>query len=130
MEILNRIQAIVTRHTKSGFHGNEYHVDNELKKIEEDLVPYKLESEHKQTSDRKIRTLKYRNKSTVHLVPYKNMTMLMIESIVEQVQSMLNTFPSKTGILTTMSAINIIEERPNLGYNTMSLNLGACVQLF
>ena len=43
---------------------------------------------------------------------------------------MMNAFPSKTEILTTMSARNIIEGRPNLYYNTMSLKLGEYVQLF
>ena len=55
---------------------------------------------------------------------------MMIDSIEEQAQSMLNDLPSKIGISTTMSSRNIIEERPDLDYNTMSLNLGAYVQLF
>ena len=66
----------------------------------------------------------------MHLVPYRKMPLLMIYSIVGQAQSMINDLTSKTGISTTMSARNIIEERPNLDYNTMSLNLGAYVQLF
>ena len=43
---------------------------------------------------------------------------------------MLNDLPSKTGISATISAINTIEGRSNLYYNTMSLNLGAYVHLF
>ena len=43
---------------------------------------------------------------------------------------MLGAFPSKTVISTIMSEINIIEGRPNLYYNTMSLNLGSYVRLF
>ena len=66
----------------------------------------------------------------VHLVPYRKMSLLMIEYIVVQVKSMLNVFPSKTGISTTMSARNILEVRPSLDLKTMSLNLGASVQLF
>ena len=54
----------------------------------------------------------------------------MIESLVGYTQSMLNDFPTKTGISTTMLSINIIEGRPNLDYNTMSLKLGEYVQLF
>ena len=86
--------------------------------------------EHKPISEQNIRTLKDRNSSTVHLVPYRKMPLLMIYYIVGQAQIMLNDFPSKTIISTTMSARNIIKGRPNLYYNTISLNLGAYVQLF
>ena len=58
------------------------------------------------------------------------MSLLMIDSIVGQAQYMLNAFPSKTGILTTTSERNIIEGRPNLDHNTMSLKLEAYIQLF
>ena len=86
--------------------------------------------EHKPTSEQNIRTLKDRTRSMVHLVPYRKMPMLIIDSIGIQVQYLLNYLPSKTGILTTMSARNIIKGRPNLDYNTMSLKLGVYVQLF
>ena len=43
---------------------------------------------------------------------------------------MLDVFPYNKGISTTMSAINIIKTRPNLDYDTMSLNMGAYVKLF
>ena len=66
----------------------------------------------------------------MHLVPYRKMPLLMIESIVGQAQYMLNDPPSKTGISTNMSEINIIEGRPILYYNTMSLILGSYIQLF
>ena len=86
--------------------------------------------ENKPTSERNVRMLKDRIRSTVHLVPYRKMPMLMIDPILGQAKSMLNALTSKTGILTTMSARNIIKGRPNLYYNTMYLNMGAYVQLF
>ena len=61
---------------------------------------------------------------------YRKMPLLRIDYKVVQAQSMLNDFPSKTLILTTMSARKIIKGRPNLDYKIMSLNLGAYVQLF
>ena len=66
----------------------------------------------------------------VHLVPYRKMPMLIIEYIVGQAKSTLNDLPPKTGISTTMSERNITEGRPNLDYNTMSLNTGSYIQLF
>ena len=41
-EILKRLHTIVARQTKRGFQVNEYHADNELKKLEADLVPSTL----------------------------------------------------------------------------------------
>ena len=58
------------------------------------------------------------------------MPLLIIDSVVGQAQYVLDDFPSKTLILTTMPARNIIEGRPSLDYNTMSLKLVAYVQLF
>ena len=58
------------------------------------------------------------------------MPLMVIGSILEQAESMLNDFPSKTGIATTMSTRNIIKGRPNLDYSTMCLNMGVYVQLF
>ena len=86
--------------------------------------------EHGPTLERNIRTLKDRTRSMVHLVPYRKITLLVIYSIVRQAKSMMNAFPSKKVISTTMSSRSIIEGRQNLFYNTMSLKLGAYIQLF
>ena len=71
----------------------------------------------------------YRTRSTVHWVPYSKIPLLMIDSIVGQAQYMLNYFPSKKGILTTVSVRNIIKRSSNSDYNTMSLKLSAYIQL-
>ena len=81
--------------------------------------------EHKPTSEQNIRTLKDRTRSTVHSLPYRKIPMMIIDSILGQAQCIINDFPSKTIISTTMSERDIIEGRPNLDYNTISLNLGA-----
>ena len=105
-DIPKRIQDIVARNTKRGFQVNEYHTENEFRNIESDLVPYTLHKqeagEHKPTSERKIRTLMDMTRSTVHSVPYRKISLLTIDSIVEQAQSILNVFPSKTVTLNTI----------------------------
>ena len=86
--------------------------------------------EHKSTEEQNIRTIKDRTISTVYSVPYRKMPLLMIELILEQEQSMLNAFTTKTGISTTLPEINIVEGRPSLDYNTMSLKIRAYIQLY
>ena len=54
----------------------------------------------------------------------------MIVSISEQAQSIQNYFPFKTRISTALSARNFFEGRLKLEYNTISLKLGAYVQLY
>ena len=132
-EIMKRLQAIVAWNNKRSFKVNEYHKYNELKKIESDLVPSTLHTqvagEHEPTSEQNIRTLKDRTRSTMHSVPYRKMTLLMIDYIVGQAQYMLNVLTYKKLISTTISERNIIQGRSNLDYNTMSHNLGEYVQL-
>ena len=60
----------------------------------------------------------------------EKMPLLMIELILEQEQSMLNAFTTKTGISTTLPEINIVEGRPSLDYSTMSLKIRAYIQLY
>ena len=74
--------------------------------------------------------LKDGTRSMEHLSTYRKNPLMIIESIAEHAQYMLNSFPSKTGISTTMSARNIIKGMPNLDYNTMSMNTGTYVHLF
>ena len=64
--------------------------------------------EHEPKMEQNIRTLKDRIRSTVHSVPYRKMPLLIIDYIVLQAQSMLNSLLFKTVILTTMLARNII----------------------
>ena len=90
------------RHTKRVLQVNEYRVDNEFKKIEADIVPYLLHTqasgEHEPTSERNIRIIKYSTRSTVPSVPNRKMSLMIIDSRSEQVQYMLNYFPSKNGL--------------------------------
>ena len=58
--------------------------------------------------EKSVRTIKDITISTVHSVPYGKMPLLIIDTISEQAQSMLNDLPSKTGFYTTLPEINII----------------------
>ena len=59
-----------------------------------------------------------------HLSTYRKNPLMIIESIAEHAQYMMNSLPSKTLISTTMSARNVIKGRKNLDYNTMYIKLG------
>ena len=84
-DILKRLQAIVARHTKRGFQVNEYHADNDFKKIEVDIVPSMLhtqaEGENEPTSEQNIGMIKDRTRSMVNSEPYSKIPLLIIDSI-------------------------------------------------
>jgi len=58
------------------------------------------------------------------------MPTLLVDAVVDRGTIGLNGFPSKTGISMTMSAQNLLEGKPNLDYNTLSLSLGVYIQLY
>ena len=82
-----------------------------------ELIPSTLHTqaagEHEQRVEQNIRTLKDITRSIFQSVPYRNIPLLLIGSISKQVKYMIDAFPSKTGISTTLSARNILEGRPN-----------------
>ena len=65
-------------------------------------------------------------RSRVYSTPYRKMPTTIIDGIATRVQMSLNAFPSRNGI-SIQSPRNIIEERPNLDFNTMKLTFGAYV---
>ena len=64
---------------------NEYHADDEFKNIEACIILSTLHTqeivEHDPTMEQNIMTPKDRTGSTVHLVPYKKMMLLIIDFI-------------------------------------------------
>ena len=80
--------------------------------------------------ERKVCTIKDRCRSIVHSTPYRRMPTLLVDAVVDRGTLGINGFPLKTGISMTMSAQNLLEGKPNLDYNTLSLSIGACVQLY
>ena len=63
-------------------------------------------------------------------LPYDAYPKLMIVSLIEHVADMLNSFPSKEGILTTMSPSTIVEGKPKIDLNQKTLPYGAYAQVW
>ena len=87
-DILNILQAVVAWNTTMGYQIYEYHSDNEFKNIEANIIPSTLHTQaagdHEPMEVQNIRTLKDRNTSIFHSVPYRKIQVLVIESTSEQ----------------------------------------------
>ena len=80
--------------------------------------------EHVGIIERSVRSIKERCRSTVHGMPYKRMTILMVKSLVEGVVGMMNAFPSKQGISDTLSPTTIVEGNPKLDLKRKIITFG------
>jgi len=115
-----------------GFTIDELHADSEFKHIEREIEPVVAQigaaGECAEMVEKNVCTIKDRCRSIVNSTPYRRMPTLLCNAEVDRGTIGLNGFPSKTGISSTMSAWNILEGKPNLDSNTLSLSLGAYLQ--
>ena len=74
--------------------------------------------------ERPVQTIKERCRSTIHGTPYTRITILMVRSLVEGVVGMLNAFPSKEGISTTLSPSTIVEGKAKLDLSRKMITFG------
>ena len=79
--------------------------------------------EHVGIIERPVRYIKERCRSTVHGLPYKRMTILMVRSLVEGVVGMINAFPSKQGNSNTLSPSTIEGGQAQVGSNEENDNI-------
>ena len=74
--------------------------------------------EHVDFMKRSMRSIKEKCRSTCDSIPYKQMTILVVRSLIKGIVSTLNIFPSKHGVSDTLNPSTIIEGKPKLDLNT------------
>ena len=122
-EIIKGLTTIKDKYENRGFTITEYHGDNEFDtKAMEDFVGDKVLNicaarEHNPFIERSIRTTKERARSIYHGLPYVQIPILMLNSLVRVAIHWRNQFPSKTGVSQTVSPATIVEgkDKPDLG---------------
>ena len=80
--------------------------------------------------ERSIRTVKERFRSTCNGIPYKWITILMVRSLVEGIIDVVNAFPSKNGISSTLSPSTIVEGKPNLDLKRKMISFGSYAAVY
>ena len=125
------MESIINKYHSRSFKLTDFHGDSEFdkQKLKDFLEPGILHTyareEHVGIIERSVRSIKERCRSTVHGVPYKRMTILMVRSLVEGVVGMMNAFPSKQGISNTLSPSTIVEGKAKLDLARKMITFGS-----
>ena len=130
MSVLNQVK---TKYKDKGFTITDDHGNNEFYHLRNFLA-----SDHLHTCSvnelirdikRSICTIKEQVRFNCHFISHKKFTKLMTRSLVQDMITCLNIFPSKNGISSDLSPAAIILGSPNPDYNKLKIKFGAYVQV-
>ena len=129
--IMTALERIINKYKSRSFTICDYHADNEFDKqalkdfLQPALVHIYGRNEHVGPIERSVRTVKDRFRSTCANIPYVRITILMVRSLVEAIIEVLNAFPSKNAISTTISPATIVEGKPKMDFKRDMIAFGA-----
>jgi hypothetical protein len=132
--IIKHLNKVLRLYHSRGFTITDLHADNEFECIRDHILPINLNTVaadgHVGEVERSIRTIKERNRSTVHGLPFRRIPKLMVREIVKHSVTCLNQLPADDGVSDTLSPLTIMTGKPNPDFNTMQLEFGSYVQIF
>ena len=117
------LENVINKYECRSFKISDFHGDNEFDKdtlrtfLDPALFHTYGREEHVGTIERSVRTVKERFRSTCSNVPYRRFTILMVRSLVEGIIAVLNAFPSKKSVSSTISPATIVEGKPKMDSN-------------
>ena len=80
--------------------------------------------------ERSVRTINERSRSTCSGLPFKRITILMVRSLIEAINEVLDAFPSKNGISSTLSPSTIVEGKPKFDFGRAMITFGSYVLIY
>ena len=128
---MTALEKVINKYNCRSFNICDYHGDNEFDKqalrdfLEPALLHIYGREEHVGIIERSVRTINDRFRSTCSNIPYRRITILMVRSLVEAIVEVLNAFPSKNSITTTISPATIVEGKPKIDFKRDMLAFGA-----
>jgi len=87
------------------------------------LIPYAARG-HASVVERRNRTIKERMRSLVAGTPYKEMPKAMIRGAARKTKQMINKFPVKNGVSTTLSSEEIVEGKRKMDMSFRHIAFG------
>ena len=129
--IITVLEKVINKYECRSFNICDCHGDNEFDKealrtfLEPALLHIYGRKEHVGPIERSVRTIKERFRSTCCNVPYRKFTILMVRSLVEGIVAVLNAFPSKNSISSTISPATIVEGKPKMDLKRKIIPFGA-----
>jgi hypothetical protein len=128
------ITSVLSLYRSRGFAVTDMHVDVEFECLRENVLPVHLNivaaDSHVGEVERSIRTIKERNRATVHELPFKRLPKIMVREIVKHSVTCLNQLPADDGLSETLRPLTIMTGKSNPDYNTLRIEFGSYVQIF
>jgi hypothetical protein len=128
------VDSTIRLYSSRGFQVVELHADSEYECIREQILPIQMNAvaadSHVGEVEHSIRTIKERNRSTVHGLPYKRLSRLRVSELVKHSVLCLNQIPADDGVSDTLSPNTIMTGNPNPDYNQLKLEFGTFVQVY
>jgi hypothetical protein len=110
------------------------HADCEMECIFQNILPANLNvvatDSHVGEVERSIRTIKERNRKTVHGLPNKCIPKLIVREIVKHSVMCLNQLLADDRVSDMLSPNMIMTGKPNPNYNLMQVEFGSYVQIY
>lgn len=132
--MLASLRSVMQRYQHRGFRVTEVRADLEFACLEENILPTALHTvaadSHVPEVERSIRTIKERQRATVHGLPYKRIPTILCRALIQFTVRCLNQFPAPNGISTDMSPLTIMTGYPTPDYNNLKIEIGAYAQVF
>ncbi len=128
------LKRIVNTIEQRGIRVTALNGDNEFDKLREIMHPTPVHitarGEHLSRIERDIRTLKERARCACNGLPYKRITKLMTQSMIEWLITCLNNFPSKEGISRNMSPAAIVLGRGKPDCKQLKISIGSYAEVY
>jgi hypothetical protein len=132
--MLKCINSSLLLYRTRGFTVVDIHADLEFECIREDIMPVHLNvlaaDAHVGEVERSIRTIKERNRATVHGLPFKRLPKIMVREIVKHSVTCLNQLPANDGLSEHLSPLSIMTGKSNPDFNHMRIEFGSYAQIF
>ena len=123
-----------TKYKDRGLTITDYYGDNKFEHLCDLLALAHLHkcaaNEHIGDIKRSIRTIKEQVGCGCNSITYNKYTKLMIRSLVQDMITCLNMFPSKNGVSINLSPAAIILGSPNPDYNKLKIKFVAYAQVY
>jgi hypothetical protein len=132
--LVKHVDNIFRMYCSRGFVITDLHADMEFECIRQHVHSVNLNvaaaGAHVGEVERSIRTIKERNRTTVHGLPFKRLPRLLVQEIIKHSTTCLNQLPADDGVSGTMSPTTILTGKPHPNFNHLLLELGTYVQIF
>ena len=127
--VINEIQRVTKMYKRRGFSVTKYHGDNEFECLHEfvNQTPVHIAARDKHVGivEQSIRTMKERARCYCQNTPFCKVPKVMIDYLLELVNTNLNMYPAKTSVSETLSPAAIVMGTPKMEYNRLKLEYGA-----